>query len=194
MNKFKRTNEYNVAGNGLPSNLESIFDASQQQTQDTGTGNTHEDEQVVNDRTTPQSPSRLTTTAVIQEDIPHTPLRDDNDTQSVAGTPGPVFSGHTQSVMGKPFGGDETPVAGTHITIARSVASSQIGRMDLSTMELRTQSPNQSMTQKTDMAAVEGTLVQAPPAGSGGEVSLDQHPILSVLLLYRTVFGRTCTS
>ena len=57
MNKFKRTKEYDGADSGLPSNLESILDASQQQTQDTGAGNTYEDEQVVNDRTTPQSPS-----------------------------------------------------------------------------------------------------------------------------------------
>mmetsp|Transcript_53133 Transcript_53133/g.53529 ORF Transcript_53133/g.53529 Transcript_53133/m.53529 type:complete len:104 (-) Transcript_53133:53-364(-) len=102
--------------------------------------------------------------------MPPTPLRDDNDTQSMAGTPDPAFGGHTQSVMGTPFGGDETPVAGTPTTTSRSVASSRIGRMDLPTLEIRTQSsPNQSTARETDMAAVEDTPAQAPPSGAGSE-------------------------
>jgi len=88
--------------------------------------------------------------------MPLTPLHDDNDTQSVTGTPNPVFDGHKQLVMGTPFGGNETPVVGTSTTTARSVVSSQIGRIDLPTLELCTQSPNESTAQETDMAAVKG--------------------------------------
>mmetsp|Transcript_54664 Transcript_54664/g.65773 ORF Transcript_54664/g.65773 Transcript_54664/m.65773 type:complete len:141 (+) Transcript_54664:281-703(+) len=69
--------------------------------------------------------------------------------------------------MGTRFGGDETPVEGTPTTTARSVASSQISRMDLPTLELWTQSPNQSTTREIDMAALKGTLAQAPPDGAG---------------------------
>jgi len=63
--------------------------------------------------------------------MPFTPLCNDNDAQLVAGTPGPAFGSHTQLVMGTPFGGNETPVAGTPTTTARSIASSRIGWMDL---------------------------------------------------------------
>mmetsp|Transcript_12577 Transcript_12577/g.14429 ORF Transcript_12577/g.14429 Transcript_12577/m.14429 type:complete len:279 (-) Transcript_12577:462-1298(-) len=103
--------------------------------------------------------------------MPPTPLRDDNDTQSVARTPGPAFGGHTQSVMGTLFGGNERPMVGTPTTTAHSVASSQIGRIDLPTLELFAQSPNNSTAQETDMAAVEDTPAQAPPSGAGSEVS-----------------------
>mmetsp|Transcript_12570 Transcript_12570/g.14419 ORF Transcript_12570/g.14419 Transcript_12570/m.14419 type:complete len:142 (-) Transcript_12570:349-774(-) len=74
--------------------------------------------------------------------------------------------------MGTPFGGNETPVAGTPTTTSRSVASSLIGRMHLPPLELRTQSsPNQSTARETDMAAVEGTRAQDPPGGASGGVN-----------------------
>eukprot|EP00592_Proboscia_alata_P017553 CAMPEP_0194394210 /NCGR_PEP_ID=MMETSP0174-20130528/123730_1 /TAXON_ID=216777 /ORGANISM="Proboscia alata, Strain PI-D3" /LENGTH=170 /DNA_ID=CAMNT_0039189987 /DNA_START=96 /DNA_END=608 /DNA_ORIENTATION=- len=100
-----------------------------------------------------------------------TPLRDDNNTQSVAGTPDPAFGDHTQSVMGTLFGGNERPMVGTPTTTAHSVASSQIGRIDLPTLELFAQSPNNSTAQETDMAAVEGTRAQDPPGGASGGVN-----------------------
>mmetsp|Transcript_50634 Transcript_50634/g.60917 ORF Transcript_50634/g.60917 Transcript_50634/m.60917 type:complete len:381 (+) Transcript_50634:56-1198(+) len=154
-----------------------LNDALQQETQNS---NTQEDERMVNDGTAPQSPSRSITSAAIQEEMPPTPLRE--NTQSVAGTPGPTFGGNTQSIAGTPFGGGDTPVAGTPATTARSVASSRMGRMvprgllDAPTQDLPTQS------QSTREATVEGIPARAPPGinrllqppnGGGGGFSGD---------------------